>query len=193
MRELLRKYVLIMGLGRTGSIVDEGLDVVAIERGPPSDGATDFPPNCDQDELRCRILHELLPKPDLTTFAFRDKMSQAALPIRSSAPPSSTNPTMMVAAGIDRDVCSRCRAINGEGVPDLLTALTISCSVRSDIPPSLMRIIPRRRQRAVRWRVATEGGVAACIRNSSGSSRPRFRPMRFAKHARRLHGGATDW
>ena len=47
-RKLPRKDVVIVGLGWTGSILaheltDAGLDVVAIERGPWRDTATDFP------------------------------------------------------------------------------------------------------------------------------------------------------
>ena len=49
-RRLPAKDVVIIGLGWTGSIVahelaQEGLDIVAIERGPWRDTATDFPPS----------------------------------------------------------------------------------------------------------------------------------------------------
>jgi gluconate 2-dehydrogenase alpha chain len=78
----------IIGLGWTGSILaneltDAGLDVVAIERGPWRNTATDFPPTYMQDELRYRIRHELFLQPAQTTFTFRNKMSEAALPIRN--------------------------------------------------------------------------------------------------------------
>jgi choline dehydrogenase-like flavoprotein len=78
-RKLPKKDVVIVGLGWTGSIManeltEEGLDVVAIERGPWRDAATDFPPSYDQDELRYRIRHELFLRPDQTTFTFRNKM-----------------------------------------------------------------------------------------------------------------------
>jgi gluconate 2-dehydrogenase alpha chain len=48
-RKLPPKDVVIIGLGWTGSILGyelakAGLDVVAIERGPWRDTATDFPP-----------------------------------------------------------------------------------------------------------------------------------------------------
>jgi gluconate 2-dehydrogenase alpha chain len=87
-RKLPKKDVVIVGLGWTGSILanqltDEGLDVMAIERGPWRDTATEFPPNYAQDELRYRIRHELFLRPDQTTFTFRNKMDQTALPIRS--------------------------------------------------------------------------------------------------------------
>ena len=87
-RKLPRKDVVIIGLGWTGSIManeltDEGLDVIAIERGPWRDAPTEFPPNYMQDELRYRIRHELFLRPEQTTFTFRNKMDQTALPIRS--------------------------------------------------------------------------------------------------------------
>ena len=87
-RRLPKKDVVIVGLGWTGSIMaheltDEGLDVIAIERGPWRDSPTDFPPNYMQDELRYRIRHELFLRPDQTTFTFRNKMDQTALPIRT--------------------------------------------------------------------------------------------------------------
>ena len=86
--KLPKKDVVIIGLGWTGSILaheltDEGLDVIAIERGPWRDAATEYPPNYAQDELRYRIRHELFLRPDQTTFTFRNKMDQTALPIRS--------------------------------------------------------------------------------------------------------------
>jgi gluconate 2-dehydrogenase alpha chain len=87
-RKLPKKDVVIIGLGWTGSIMaheltDEGLDVIAIERGPWRDAPTQYPPNYAQDELRYRIRHELFLRPDQTTFTFRNKMDQTALPIRS--------------------------------------------------------------------------------------------------------------
>jgi gluconate 2-dehydrogenase alpha chain len=87
-RRLPEKDVVIVGLGWTGSILaneltDEGLDVIAIERGPWRDTATDYPPNYAQDELRYRIRHELFLRPAQTTFTFRNKMEQRALPIRA--------------------------------------------------------------------------------------------------------------
>lgn len=86
--KLPAKDAVIIGLGWTGSILaneltDEGLDVVAIERGPWRNTATDYPPNYSQDELRYRIRHELFLRPAQTTFSFRNKMNQTALPIRS--------------------------------------------------------------------------------------------------------------
>ncbi|AMN40432.1 GMC family oxidoreductase [Rhodoplanes sp. Z2-YC6860] len=87
-KRLPKKDVVIIGLGWTGSIMaheltDEGLDVVAIERGPWRDAPTDFPPTYMQDELRYRVRHELFLRPDQLTFSFRNKIGQTALPIRS--------------------------------------------------------------------------------------------------------------
>ncbi len=52
--------VAIVGLGWCGSLIAEeltraGLNVVAIERGPWFETATDFPPSVDTDELRWDI------------------------------------------------------------------------------------------------------------------------------------------
>ena len=86
-QKLPKKDVAIIGLGWTGSILaheltDEGLDVIAIERGPWRDAPTDFPTTYVQDELRYRIRHELFLRPEQMTFTFRNKMSEQALPIR---------------------------------------------------------------------------------------------------------------
>ena len=72
----------------TGSILaneltDAGLDVVAIERGPWRNTATDFPISYMQDELRFRIQHELFLQPSQNTVTFRNNASQAALPVRN--------------------------------------------------------------------------------------------------------------
>ena len=73
-RKLPRKDVAIIGLGWTGSILaqeltDEGLDVVAIERGPWRDAPTEFPTTYDQDELRSSYLEFLADHPDGMTRA----------------------------------------------------------------------------------------------------------------------------
>src|SRR5579864_9347571 len=81
------KDAVIVGLGWTGSILaheltDEGLDVVAIERGPWRDTATDFPISYAQDELRYRLQHELFLRPSQISVTFRNNASQTALPVR---------------------------------------------------------------------------------------------------------------
>lgn len=86
--KLPHKDVVVIGLGWTGSILsyelaDEGLEVVAIERGPWRDTASDFPPSYAQDELRYRLRHELFLKPAENTLTFRNNASQTALPVRN--------------------------------------------------------------------------------------------------------------
>ena len=87
-RRLPRKDAVIIGLGWTGSILaheltDAGLDVVAIERGPWRDTATDFPISYAQDEWRYRLQHELFLRPAQTTVTFRNNADQTALPVRN--------------------------------------------------------------------------------------------------------------
>ena len=60
-----------------------GLDVVAIERGPWRDTATDFPPAYAQDELRYAIRRDLFLCPEQETLTFRNNVSQTALPMRN--------------------------------------------------------------------------------------------------------------
>ena len=65
-RILPRKDVVIMGLGWTGSILaheltEAGLDVLAIERGPWRDTATDFNIGYMPDELRYRHPPRIVP------------------------------------------------------------------------------------------------------------------------------------
>jgi gluconate 2-dehydrogenase alpha chain len=87
-RKLPRKDAVIIGLGWTGSILanelcDAGLDVVAIERGPWRDTATDFPISYAQDELRYRLHHDLFLRPAQNSVTFRNNGSQTALPVRT--------------------------------------------------------------------------------------------------------------
>jgi gluconate 2-dehydrogenase alpha chain len=87
-RKLPRKDAVIIGLGWTGSILanelcDAGLDVVAIERGPWRDTATDFPISYAQDELRYRLQHELFLRPSQNSVTFRNNGKQTALPVRT--------------------------------------------------------------------------------------------------------------
>jgi gluconate 2-dehydrogenase alpha chain len=87
-QKLPRKGAVIIGLGWTGSILaheltDAGLDVVAIERGPWRDTATDFPISYAQDELRYRLQHELFLRPAQISVTFRNNATQTALPVRT--------------------------------------------------------------------------------------------------------------
>jgi gluconate 2-dehydrogenase alpha chain len=69
-RRLPRKDVVIVGLGWTGSILAlelarTGLEVVAIERGPWRDTATDFNIGTAPDELRYAVRQDIF-LPDRT-------------------------------------------------------------------------------------------------------------------------------
>ena len=86
-RLLPRKDVVIIGLGWTGSILaheltDAGLDVVAIERGPWRDTATDFNIGYMPDELRYAIRKDLFLQPAQEAMTMRNNLSQTALPMR---------------------------------------------------------------------------------------------------------------
>src|SRR5246127_1750401 len=87
-RKLPPKDVAIIGLGWTESILahelaQEGLDIVAIERGPWRDTPTDFSPAYSPDDLRYRIRHELFLRPAQMSLTFRNNASQTALPVRT--------------------------------------------------------------------------------------------------------------
>ena len=86
-RLLPRKDVVIMGLGWTGSILaheltEAGLDVLAIERGPWRDTATDFNIGYMADELRFAIRRDLFLQPAQEAITMRNDLSQVALPMR---------------------------------------------------------------------------------------------------------------
>ncbi|EHL99600.1 putative gluconate 2-dehydrogenase flavoprotein [Acetobacteraceae bacterium AT-5844] len=84
---LPRKDVVIVGLGWTGSIMayelaKAGLDVVAIERGPWRDTASDYNIATAPDELRYAVRQDIFLRPAQDTQTARNNMSQTALPIR---------------------------------------------------------------------------------------------------------------
>jgi len=86
-KTLPKRDVVIMGLGWTGSILAQeltqaGLRVVAIERGPWRDTATDFNIAYMQDELRYAIRKDLFLKPSVEAMTMRNDVSQTALPMR---------------------------------------------------------------------------------------------------------------
>jgi len=86
-RLLPPKNVVIMGLGWTGAVLaqeltDAGLDVVAIERGPWRDTATDFNIGYMPDELRFSVRKELFLSPVVEAMTMRNKTDQVALPMR---------------------------------------------------------------------------------------------------------------
>ena len=87
MRRLPRKDVVVVGLGWTGAIMalemcQAGLDVVALERGPWRDTASDFNIGTAPDELRYHIRNDLFVRPAQDTVTARNRMDQVALPIR---------------------------------------------------------------------------------------------------------------
>ncbi|ONG50189.1 GMC family oxidoreductase [Pseudoroseomonas deserti] len=84
---LPKKDVVVVGLGWTGSIMayelsKMGLDVVAIERGPWRDTASDYNIATAPDELRYAVRQDIFLRPAQTTDTARNSMSQTALPIR---------------------------------------------------------------------------------------------------------------
>jgi gluconate 2-dehydrogenase alpha chain len=86
-RLLPKKDVVIIGLGWTGAILaqqltDAGLNVVAIERGPWRDTATDFNVAYVQDELRYAVRKDLFLQPSVEAMTMRNNLSQTALPMR---------------------------------------------------------------------------------------------------------------
>ena len=86
-RVLPRKDVVIMGLGWTGAILaheltEAGLNVVALERGPWRDTASDFNIGYMPDELRYAIRRDLFLPPALEAMTMRNNLSQTALPMR---------------------------------------------------------------------------------------------------------------
>ena len=86
-RRLRRKDVVIVGLGWTGSILAyelsrSGLEVVALERGPWRDTASDFNIGTAPDELRYAVRHDLFLRPKQETLTMRNNPQQTALPIR---------------------------------------------------------------------------------------------------------------
>jgi hypothetical protein len=86
-RRLPKKDVVVVGLGWTGSILAHelclaGLDVVALERGPWRDTATDFNIGTAPDELRYAVRQDIFLRPAQETLTVRNKPDQLALPIR---------------------------------------------------------------------------------------------------------------
>ncbi len=86
-RILPRKDVVIVGLGWSGAIIaneltDEGLDVLAIERGPWRDTANDFNIGYAPDELRYAIRRDIFLQPKVEAITMRNDASQTALPMR---------------------------------------------------------------------------------------------------------------
>ena len=86
-RQLPPVDVLIIGFGWTGAIMaqelsDEGLSVLALERGAWRNTSTDFAVTSSQDEVRFRYRSELFEELSRGTLTFRNDPSQHALPMR---------------------------------------------------------------------------------------------------------------
>ena len=79
--------VVLVGFGWTGAILgqqlcDEGLQVLALERGVWRDTSTDFPATFAQDELRYMWRHHLFQNLAQDTLTIRNNVNQQALPMR---------------------------------------------------------------------------------------------------------------
>jgi hypothetical protein len=79
--------VVLVGFGWTASILaqeltEEGLDVLAIERGGWRDTPTDFPTSHAPEELRYYWRHDMFLEAAVETQTFRNNRNQIALPIR---------------------------------------------------------------------------------------------------------------
>lgn len=86
--KLPRTDVVVIGLGWAGSIIaneltDEGLEVVALERGPWRDTASDFNVASAADELRYSQRQDLMLRTAQNTITVRNNPSQTALPMRN--------------------------------------------------------------------------------------------------------------
>ncbi len=86
-QRLPRRDVVVVGLGWTGSILSyelarQGLSVVAVERGPWRDTATDFNITTATDELRYGSRLDMFLRPAQETLTMRNTPGQTALPIR---------------------------------------------------------------------------------------------------------------
>lgn len=86
-RKLPHVDVVLVGFGWTAAILaqeltEEGLEVLAIERGGWRDTPTDFPPTVAPDELRWYWRKEMFQNNARETVTFRNSRGQTALPMR---------------------------------------------------------------------------------------------------------------
>lgn len=86
-RQEKKKDVVVIGLGWTGSILGielarEGLEVLALERGPDRDTVPDFQYPKVIDELRFGIRYGFMQKPRNSTLTIRRSLDETALPYR---------------------------------------------------------------------------------------------------------------
>lgn len=86
-KKMPKKDVVVVGLGWTGSILAmelsmEGLDIVALERGPMRSTVPDFRYPQNTDELTHAHHFELMQRPRDSTLTMRNSTGQEALPYR---------------------------------------------------------------------------------------------------------------
>lgn len=86
-REEKRKDVVIVGLGWTGAMLaielaDEGLEVLALERGADRDTVPDFQYPDVADKLRYGVRYGFMQKPKNSTITVRHGLGDTALPYR---------------------------------------------------------------------------------------------------------------
>ena len=79
--------VVLVGFGWTASIIaqeltEQGLQVLALERGEFRDTVPDFSPAHIQDELRYAVRHQIFEAPVRESLTFRNSRDQTALPMR---------------------------------------------------------------------------------------------------------------
>lgn len=82
-----KKDVVIVGLGWTGAIMgmelaEEGLDILALERGEDRDTVPDFKYPNIIDELKYGIRYDLMQRPSQSTLTIRHTENEVALPYR---------------------------------------------------------------------------------------------------------------
>ncbi|MBV0892927.1 GMC family oxidoreductase [Paracoccus sp. Z118] len=87
-RQEAKKDVVIVGLGWTGAVMgmelaQEGLEVVALERGHDQDTVPDWKYPDMIDELKYGVRLELIQRPALQTLTIRRNAADTALPFRS--------------------------------------------------------------------------------------------------------------
>ncbi len=87
-RKLPQTDAVVIGLGWAGAIIaneltDQGLNVVALERGPWRDTAADFNLASAADELRYAQRQDLMLRTAQNTITARNNLSQTALPMRN--------------------------------------------------------------------------------------------------------------
>ncbi len=86
-REAQKKDVVIVGLGWTGAILgielaDEGLEILALERGPDRDTVPDFKYPEVADELKYGVRNGFMQKPKNSTITIRRRLDETARPYR---------------------------------------------------------------------------------------------------------------